>query len=546
MPSAQPYFVRFRMWLLALICVQVWLGAGIIYGWPELQAALIEEGVYEDLCVPPTSAAPMAAAAGGLGVGRDERGAGGDAGGARLGPAAEDPNPTHGPTVAGRRLTVPVCHDQLLKLNAIYVAASWGAQASGLLGFVLDRLGVKVTIAAASFGIAASSLVFAMSTQHGFNAWLPAMLVMGFCGNGIYLAAQKVGRLFPDYPNMSLFAITAFFAPGTLVFSFFHALEMHGVESIKTTFLLYAGFQALLTLVSLAVWPSNFDLPMHLVGDGGRDPDSPEDKWDAAAPGGTADPEDGSGQLIVKTPGGTPVPFLAQLKDVRFLAQVTFFSILVLPAQYYIGTLGSQISRLNSSEEAIDRYVQNFNLTYSGVSLITPLFGLVVDKLGFGAGFGLANLLMIGAFALFSYSPELEWFIVSYGLYTFARNAQFSTFFTYLAKTFGAKHMGKLMGIGFITSAMVSLLQAPLLHLVIADFDANYSTGNLVLMGLMTLLFAYCGWVAWGERREWREEARRKAVLRPNSRTNLTGGQEARRNRARRARAASRDAVSAV
>ena len=43
--------------------------------------------------------------------------------------------------------------------------------------------------------------------------------------------------------------------------------------------------------------------------------------------------------------------------------------------------------------------------------------------------------------------------------YTFSSNSLYSSFFTYLSRTFGHKHSGKLMGLGFVMSALFSLLQ---------------------------------------------------------------------------------------
>ena len=66
------------------------------------------------------------------------------------------------------------CHKQLLKLNTIYVAASWGCQASGLLGFVLDKVGVRVTVVGSSLALALGSAAFAMSS--GANPWFDLFL----------------------------------------------------------------------------------------------------------------------------------------------------------------------------------------------------------------------------------------------------------------------------------------------------------------------------------------------------------------------------------
>ena len=204
-PNAKPSCqVRWRVALLALMCFQILVGAGVVYGWPALESTMIEVGVYAEACDRDSSA------------------------------------------VAQPSMTASIaCHKQLLKLNTIYVAASWGCQASGLLGFVLDKVGVRVTVVGSSLALALGSAAFAMSS--GANPWfdlfLPGLTLMGVAGSGIYLSAQGLGNLFPAATRrMALFAITGVFAPSMLVFLAFHILVVsEGLITLRSAFLLYVG-----------------------------------------------------------------------------------------------------------------------------------------------------------------------------------------------------------------------------------------------------------------------------------------------------------------
>ena len=86
-PQPLPRMHRYRALLLTFMCAQILLGAGVVYGWPALETTLVDLGVYASECAP-----------------------------------------VH-PSVQLKDTTA--CHAQLLKLNSIYVAASWGCQAEG-------------------------------------------------------------------------------------------------------------------------------------------------------------------------------------------------------------------------------------------------------------------------------------------------------------------------------------------------------------------------------------------------------------------------------
>jgi len=87
---------------------------------------------------------------------------------------------------------------------------------------------------------------------------------------------------------------------------------------------------------------------------------------------------------------------------------------------------------------------------------------------------------------------DVHWSLHSY---TFARNGQFSLFVSYLAASFGPAHLGKLIGIGFLCSAMVSLAQAPLLHFVLETMDGNFVYANVAFMAALGLMTPYGFWL---------------------------------------------------
>ena len=226
----------------------------------------------------------------------------------------------------------------------------------------------------------------------------------------------------------------------------------------------------------------------------------------------------------------SPPSFLDQLRDIRFILQVVVFSVMLLPAQFYIGNIGSQVGRIADSRSTVSDYSRYFNLVYSFASLATPALGLLTDRVGFAGTYLVVTALYISSFAIITWVHDLPWWFASFVVcvccvfplcmrcgvcvcgcvaaavsmrlltmhdwgavdrYTLARNGQFSLFVSYLAKEFGPTHLGKLIGIGFLSSAMVSILQAPLLDLVLGPLNGNFTWGNIILMASLLLMTPY-------------------------------------------------------
>lgn len=559
--GGKPAFVRWRVALLMLSMFQTFVGAGIVYGWPFLELSLIDAGVYSSECTTTTSSTDLG-----------------------------DSTATPAGSTGGAG-----CPAQLLKLNYIYVAASWGVQAGGLVGFLLDAAGIKLTITSTSAALALAAGLFGFSSE-ALPAWLPALTIMGAAGNGVFMSGQLMGMLFPKNPNLARFCVTAAFAPGNLVFMFFHFVTHHlHWTSLRVLFLCYAGFQCVLTLISAVVWPHTFEYvdptksfanlkegrtpslaaaaalgSAASVGSGSRHGYMSSSRSNAFMRSGRSHrsdleygsfrPEDyasadGSEKPLLSetddAPAGYvsgksshrtttkgkslvesgipehedltysadededelfagPATFWQQLRDPRFIFATVFFSVLMLPAQFYIGTLNLQIAPLSDSHAQTDNSLNIFNIIYIVVSLMTPAIGWLTDRIGFGGSSTFVALMYIGSFAIITFAPSLPWFTPSYVIYGFARNGQFSVFCSYIGHAFGSRHMGKLMGIGFLISAMVSLLQAPLLHFVVNQLDGRYKWGNTFLMATVGALLTYCVWLVSAE---WRERQRNKRLV---------------------------------
>ena len=62
------------------------------------------------------------------------------------------------------------------------------------------------------------------------------------------------------------------------------------------------------------------------------------------------------------------------------------------------------------------------------------------------------------------------------------------------------------MGVGFLLSAMVSLLQSPVLALVLGPLHGSYAHGDMLLGIVLVLYYVYAVWVLCDERKRLRQQ----------------------------------------
>ena len=78
----------------------------------------------------------------------------------------------------------------------------------------------------------------------------------------------------------------------------------------------------------------------------------------------------------------------------EYLALLAWFSLLIVPLQYYIGTIGYQLEKLGD-----DGYYTNiFSITYASAAALAPFGGYLSDRLGLGLTQGLATSLSAVSF----------------------------------------------------------------------------------------------------------------------------------------------------
>ena len=151
-----------------------------------------------------------------------------------------------------------------------------------------------------------------------------------------------------------------------------------------------------------------------------------------------------------------------QLLSDEYIALLAWFSVCVTPAQYYVLSIGWQLER--KGDDAGD-YTRAFVILYAASAALAPIGGAVADKYGVGFAQGVATALTGSSFVVLL-SDSLPAQIAGMTLYSVGRLFVFALFFSNIGRRFGFAHYGTLVGFGMLTSAVLSMLQYPMLSLI--------------------------------------------------------------------------------
>jgi LAT3 family solute carrier family 43 protein 3 len=209
---------------------------------------------------------------------------------------------------------------------------------------------------------------------------------------------------------------------------------------------------------------------------------------DEDLPPSTGDPESQSVQV------NKPPSALEQMKSAEYILLTVWLSIALAPLQYFVGSIGFQLEEKGDDDGF---YTNLFSITYAAGIVVAPVGGYMSDNFGLGITQGVATILCaISLFILASNLP-LDAQIFGFVAYGAGRLFVFSMYFANMGKRFGYANFGTLAGVGLLTSALVSLVQYPLIALTA---DGNGSTVNTVCGFVLLGLLPYCVWLDRRER----------------------------------------------
>ena len=204
-----------------------------------------------------------------------------------------------------------------------------------------------------------------------------------------------------------------------------------------------------------------------------------------------------------------------QLWSTEYRALLLWFCCVMPAVQFYVLSVGYQLELWGDTDGTYSRV---FIWAQGGFALLSPLSGRLADWAGLGCAQALATVLVAISYIMLALPRATEGGsdgmgglhvhvqVVGIVCYAVGRGLTFGMYFSNVGRRFGYTHYGLLAGLGLILSALVSLLQYPLLWWCVAGGDRG---ANVVccLSCLATLPYAF-----WLRRREQRESRTAGAV----------------------------------
>ncbi|VEU34012.1 unnamed protein product [Pseudo-nitzschia multistriata] len=202
---------------------------------------------------------------------------------------------------------------------------------------------------------------------------------------------------------------------------------------------------------------------------------------------------------------------LQQMATAEYVLLCAWFSVTIVPMQYYIGVIGL---RLEAMGDDTGFYTDLFAYCFAGAAATAPLAGWIADRFGLGIAQALATLLVASSVAVLAMGGAegaapgccpLGGAVSVAGLsaYGIGRMGVFGLYFTNCGKRFGYANYGTLAGLGLLLSAIASLLQYPLIARTAAG---NHVAVMVGLVGALLLQAPYFVWLHGREKTEIRQE----------------------------------------
>jgi hypothetical protein len=188
-----------------------------------------------------------------------------------------------------------------------------------------------------------------------------------------------------------------------------------------------------------------------------------------------------------------PPTALEQMKSSEYLLLCAWFSVCLIPLQYYVGSIGFQLEEMGDDDGF---YTDLFSILYASAIVFSPAGGFLSDKLSLGVTQALATWLCAASFFLLASDVSLDAQAIGLLFYGVGRLLVFGMYFANCGKRFGYTNFGTLAGLGLLVSALVSLLQYPMIS------GAAHGHSRMINIGSGIALLLQTPYFVWLHRRE--------------------------------------------
>ncbi|XP_036375569.1 solute carrier family 43 member 3-like [Megalops cyprinoides] len=432
------------------------------------------------------------------------------------------------------------CSGQDVQLSLIFSIASTGCKLFTLpIGFIFDRFGTMATRLLAVLLYTISTLMVAFSTAELSVLLYPAMFTIAVVGSMLYVTNVQVGNLFGSHRSTVISLNAGASNSSPVIFLIIEVLNGVGV-SLRSSFLFLAASSVILLLRTFFLMPKThipYPLPENYMyrwtscgqsnspeqQEAGRMDNTGTTQSDVhvqSAPSLKEDTQPSENPPVnIKSSGigtqASPLASFVSEASLRscvlswfFLFHLLWYSLMQLNLCFFIGTLNPMLSRLADGDSTlVNNYTSAFGLAQLLPVFLSPINGMLIDRIkGKKRVSGetekeadlrssiLSLFLTTIICVLFSICvsiPVLPLQYLSFLLNVLCFSFLSGSHSTFLTVAFPSCHYGMLYGLIAALTAVVLMLQSPLLIIINAFLEGDPLYVNIALTFLTLLTFIH-------------------------------------------------------
>jgi len=430
------------------------------------------------------------------------------------------------------------CTSQEESLNlAFSVSASALQMSSFVFGIVLDNLGTWV---AKAIGVGSVSVgLIALAASNAQTSWLIYLGLPLFVTGGASLNRSnvQVANLFPRFRNSIITLISsAYFASGSIFLlvkiaynngialksSLYFLLTMTALSWFRTFFLMpkmHFPFPAPLKRIPYGLMAEWKNLKLFREKSGSEKSlavSSNDDVISASSDVESASNVENSSEIDVKVERSKSKKLTEVMTNMKSFSKCLMTSmfwtstiqVLVLEFRvyFYFGTFNASLVRI-AGESQLDYYTSVFGFIVIGGSLITPLHGVVVDFVkskfatkGNASALAAKKALLVSTIltncialimSIVGSIPTLSIQIFVFVTVILLRVFSLTNDFLFLTTFYPVEQFGKLLGLHSFVFGVFNFIQAPILKLVLSQYQGDFTLVNAIFVGLCLVIFVH-------------------------------------------------------